>query len=57
MKPFVSASLAALIIMTASAQSPDNLPKPGDRPNVPCFDRSSTYSPFRKFLLLRGPRR
>ena len=32
MKPFVSASLAALIIMTASAQSPDNLPKPGDRP-------------------------
>jgi len=32
MKPFVIASLAALIIMTASAQSPDNLPKPGDRP-------------------------
>ena len=32
MKPLAIASLAALIIMTASAQSPDNLPKPGDRP-------------------------
>src|SRR5436853_6877306 len=33
MKPLAIVSLAALIIMTASAQSPDSaLPKPGDRP-------------------------
>jgi gamma-glutamyltranspeptidase/glutathione hydrolase len=32
MKPAVIACLAGLLIMTVSAQSPDTLPKPGDRP-------------------------
>ena len=32
MKPLAILSLAALSVMTASAQSPDTLPRPGDRP-------------------------
>src|SRR5262245_55121211 len=41
MKPLAILSLAALIIMTASAQSPDNLPKPGDRPAANPFSTRS----------------
>lgn len=32
MKSLVMAGLAALLVLTVSAQSPDTLPKPGDRP-------------------------